>query len=805
MKYDLKRLKEAIDREIPAPRTVYNREEADERRRRAGRTVLPRALTAAAAMIVVLCLLAYLLPDTSRPGTDHTGVLSPGEGNAPAQTAESAGTDAPAGTAQPGDGEPDESAGTEEDDGAPVEIIFYEDFSPDWGISAFPKEKECGDVTVRMTEDEQFVFEYTETGETALPGKWAQAFAWFPATGTGLVGNGEGLAILGPDGLTTGYIFDSLMYTGNGAAIVTTAEERAEYGAEAMIPQRIVSTADGRMLNENGYDEIGVTGSADVRFLLGVCYERAESGEIDHSKKLYTDVMDGAGRVIVRGYEYGGFSGGWLTVQMEEAGPQKMFDLQGNELMDGLEFTYVSGERWGMREAWLYAGGTGVLDENNEWVIEPDRYLTLDIVGEDRFEVFDYEGNRYLVNAAGEKVFSFRFRLRQLSEEAAACIADAAHEMGQAGLALAVLTAVWALIRLGLGRRRGTLRQMLLTEAGWAALIVGLIVLSHRFGSDQLWPTVTSTDGAYAMALGWALASAGGLIAMMSSWKWASRKWGAALLGALLLAGPWLAKAVCSDMSVREWRTASVLILGALPVLLLWIRKSRGFVRLSLRCAQAAEAEEYSRTGRRVWQILAAAAAVHFLLVSFLSGQEMISLHHRTSMEKGAAAFDAQWIEETNELFERYRAAEGDEEILKEAVREENRRGGSGWEKTAAVRWMMENGIDRLTEDMFYTVRLEGELALGRRARAQVWLSFADAETDALQIAAASPMDEDGRLTCECTVLLIPGRHLPVMQGNVYITQPTIEGIASQRSWQIDMGEVTAGDIEGESGVSGEA
>jgi len=253
-------------------------------------------------------------------------------------------------------------------------------------------------------------------------------------------------------------------------------------------------------------------------------------------------------------------------------------------------------------------------------------------------------------------------------------------------------------------------------------------------------------------------------------------------------------------MSVKDWRTASALILLALPACLIWIWKSGALASLSARCKQADRAEEYSCAGRRTWQILAAAAAVHFLLIAFLSGQEMMSLHHETRMERGTEAFDRQWIEETNALMERYRAAEGDEEILKEAMREDG-----GWEKAVAVRWMTANGIDRLTEEMFFTVRLEGELTLRRPARAQVWLSFAEGESDALQLAATSPINEGNAIECECTVLMIPGQTLPVMQGNVYITQPTIEGIASQRSWQIDMGEVTAGDIEGESGVSGEA
>lgn len=779
MSYDLKRLREAIDREIPAP-AVKRSESLKTCAGRRRRSILSPVLTAAAALILLLTTVTALLPQGAGQDRVHgrEGVLSPGKSGIPRAT------QAPV--------QPSVTAVPAEDD------VDYMTYSPDWAISAFPDRKECGEVVIRKTEEKEFVFEYEKSGQPALPGRWKQAFVYFPATGTGLVGDGKGMALLGKDGLITGYVYDSFQYVGGGAAIVALSSENVRQ--EGMYVQTLASAADGRLLTDRRYEEIGVARSDGMTFLLGNVYERTADSDPDaywhELSKLYTDVMDTQGNLIVSGYEFWGYTDGRLWVQKEQDGGRRAYDLLGGELLNGTEFSFVGAEKWGMSVAWLWQGGMGVLNGADEWVIEPGTYFTVDIAGEDRFEVTDLEGKKRLVNAAGEDVGGWLFELKLLPGRIALWLEDLMHTMGRAGFALAVSAAAWLLIRWRLAAARGWTKHMLLTELGWALLTAGLILISHRQqqGIAYLWPTDTSTDGANGLALLWAAASLGGLCAMLGSWRRARKKGRAVLLGAAVLAGPWLIKAACSDMSVMEWRAASILIMGLLPAWIIVVWKSKRLAAFLTLCGELDGVGEYTRIGRRIWYALAAAALVHFLLGSLLSGQEMISAASGASVERGAAhRFDEAWLEETNALSGRYLEEGKDEEMLREVIRD------GGWEQAAAVRWMAEQGIERLTGDMFITVRLESRVTLRRRAQVQTYLAFAEDEPaeGVLQLAASSPVGTDGMLTCESVFLLAPGKTLPPVMGRAHVTQPSLDWIASQRIWLIDMGEAVPADTAG--------
>lgn len=788
MKYDLKRLREAMDREIPCPdaENMSPRKTAPSKINRMQGYHL-RAWTAAAAAVMVLALLITLWP--AGPGRDvreGEDILSFGA------TARVAVTPEPANAA---------TAAPAEDGSERAEMIDpvdYQGYSPDWAWVAFPDEKVCGEVVIRKTADGRFAFLYEDSGEEALPGLWGQAFAYFPLTGTGLVGNGEGMALLGKDGLITEFVYDSFQYAGGGAAIVSLCEERKSIGMEGMCHMRIVGAADGEFLNAEAYDEVGVTGSEGITLLLGSRYERTPDGkEYLYDRKLYTDVMDTQGRVIVRGWEFWGLSDGQVEVRMDENSGWKLFDLDGNVLMDGMEFSYIGADRWGERVAWLHEGGTGVLDEEGNWVIGPSKYFYIDIVGENRYEVTDYTGGIRLINSAGEEQRSFSFTVRQLMRRVREGADYAAESMGRAGFVLAAAAGIFLAARWALAAKQGRKMHLLLTEAGWAALIAGLLFLSHRDlnAAADLWPTNTSTDGASGTALVCGLAAVGGLTAMLSSWKRTRRKIWAVVLMAAMLAGPWLFKAACSDMSVMEWRAASILIMGWLPVSALIIGKSRLWGRMTAAFEKADEVSEYTTFGRGIWQILALAAAVYLMLGAYLSGQELVSLTHQTFVECGAAdGFDTEWMEAVHELREEYILSGKDEEVLDRAAKEEG-----GWEKAHAVRWMDENGIDRLEENMFFTVRAEGELVLKREARAFMYLSFVEEYEGgyALMLAADSPQGTEESLMCETVILLAPGKTMPELTGTVYINQPELEGVASQSGYRIDMGPVTPGDTEG--------
>lgn len=781
MKYDLNRLKEAMDREIPAmePNKLRLKQAAGSVRPK--RRYVSYALTAAVAVVLIMVVLTTLWPKGIGPGWDYLeggSALSPGmDGGKPLHTPEPTASVNTESLSDPGD---------------------YIAYSPDWALAAFPEEKICGDVAIRKTQDGRFAFEYEETGEAALPGLWAQGFAYYPLTGTALVGNGEGLALLGKDGLTTDFLFNSFQYAGNGAAIVSMTDERAQAGAEGLIPYRIVSAADGRRLSDEEYDEIGVTMSEETTFLLGVCYGRTAIGQFAYDDMLYTDVMDLQGSVIVRCYEFWGYSDGKLKVRMEKGGGIRLYDLNGNELLDGMEFSFFGAERYGMSVVWLHEGGIGVLDSEGSWVIEPGTYFTVDIRGENLFEVNDYTGEEMLVDSDGREVKSLLFSAKRLWRRLWLKAEDWAWTMGQAGTALTVCLAVWLLIRWRLASSQGRARHMLWTELGWAMLAAGFLLISHRRtgGQAYLWPTDPSLGYAREMAFLYEILALGGLTAMLASWKRMRARIWMLLAGAVLLAGPWLFKDVCSDMSVADWRMASILVAGALAVLIIIVWKTKVPEMLFAKFRATDEESEYTRAGRRVWYALTLAAALHFMLGCLLSGQKLISFDFATAAEPGVqTVFDEQWMDEVRGLKEVYVLSGRDEDALREVIREEG-----GWEKAAAARWMDENGVDCLTEEMFVTVRAHGEVILKRNAQVQMYLvSDPDApDGHTLTLRADSPMREGNVLSYECIVLLAPGKTLPDMKGNVIVTQPSLDWIASQSMWVIDAGVLLSGEGEGE-------
>lgn len=398
-----------------------------------------------------------------------------------------------------------------------------------------------------------------------------------------------------------------------------------------------------------------------------------------------------------------------------------------------------------------------------------------------------------MIDIRGENLFEARGG----SEMGWNAIRNWADARGEAGVALTISLAIWLLIRLGTAKKRGGIKRMLLTEAGWAAFAAGLLFISHREGTGaaRLWPTETTTDGAQGIALFYGVAAIGGLTGMIASWKWARKRAAAILLSALLFAGPWLFKAVCADMSVKEWRAASILIFRWLIILLPFIWKSRGFGLFVAECRQAEEQGILSLAGRRIWYALTLAAAVHFMLGVFLSGQELISLYQQIHIEEGAAesfGIDEEWIEEVQALREEYLLSGQAEDVLRKAEEDGEK------DKAKAVRWMENNEIEQLTEEMFVTVKFEGEIILRQTAKTRMILTLSESDTVgyAQQLFIEAPWSESGKLECATVVLLAPGEALPLLERNVEIEQPSLSWLASQKGYRLEMGNVTMQDIE---------
>ena len=230
MKYDLKRLKDAVDGQIPVIQPDEGiLERALQRGGRRNRLDLTRALTAAAACVIVLLMLGSIFLPGMKTRPDRTGELN--------QYLSQGGQMQPVPSGQPK--EPSSGAEDEED------LSNYQIYSPDYARSALPEEAEFGDVVIRRLDnyDGTFVFEEEESGERVIPGQFDMAYAYFPATETGLVrlGPNEGLSLITVLRETLDGQYSYFQYVGNGVAIVADRDE----DETEPDPMYLISTADG--------------------------------------------------------------------------------------------------------------------------------------------------------------------------------------------------------------------------------------------------------------------------------------------------------------------------------------------------------------------------------------------------------------------------------------------------------------------------------------------------------------------------------------------------------------------------------
>jgi len=776
--YDMKHLRQAVDRQIPsAPadearlKDILGEISEKKQPRRARRTGF---LSAAAAVIVVILTFLSILPDG--PGQDHVGgPMSMGAGSEPRETAQPKETALPSAASESVQAENDEDMS-----------LYQSWYSPDWGASMFPDEKEFGDVIIRKQEDGSLAFE-NKDGSEALPGRWQQAFAYFVTSGTGLVGNGEALALLGKDGLITDFTYKSLQYMGNRAAFVQTNQG-------TLSGLTLISVADGGYLNGKFYDEIGYTGDGKTTLFMGVRREmiQLEDGGVAVDRILSTDVMDTTGRIIVRCHELSSVHDGVLGVRMQENSDILLLDMDGNELYGGQEFFMVGDRRNGLQIV-LAKGGWGVLNEDGSWALEPGMYSSVRFGSDSTFIITDYEDMTREINLQGEDVSSASLKLRMAVKKAAEKVNAWLDSFGLLGKII-LIAAAWLLaVRHGHALRARETRHMLVTEAGWAALIFGLLLISHRetWEALRLWPTNTDTSGSLDVAWAYGILASGGLISMIGCWKWMRTPVRALIAGSAVLLIPWAIKCVFADMSVKDWRILSEIVFTVFLLLSVLLMKA-GFVRRFLEwCKTLDTINEYGLWRRILWYALTLAAFVNFALGTYLSGQGMSeSSLHTEILPGGGTAYDAAWMAEINETCAKWRAS-GEE--LDSYLTDGN------WETFHTVRWMEENDIDRLTRDMIYRLSVSGTIELKREGMAQLYFYANDPGVRFLSM--QSPVAKDGRIRCDSVILVPPDMEpMPEICATVSVTQPQIDWIASQRYYEIDMSTVLQdmGGVEGE-------
>lgn len=779
MSYDMKQLRQAIDRQIPEEHASDARLHeifADTMERRPPRRArFSGLLTAAAAVIALLLTAVSVLPQA--PGRDHVGgPLSGGASSAPRATVQ------PSPTAVT---MPAELTVVEED------MSLYQSFySPMWGKSMFPDEAEFEHVTIRRQENGSFVFE-KEDGSEALPGQWEQAFAYFVTSGVGLVGDGEGMALLGKDGLITDFIYDSLEYIGSRVAFVSVKEDCEGY-APGLTPICIV---DGTPLSDEHYDEIGYTGDSQTTLFMGVRRKMTETedGGLIPDRILYTDVMDATGRVIIRCHELCHVSEGVLGVRMQETGGIMLVDMDGNPLYEGREFRMLGQRKNGLQI--VRDNGLGVLDEAGNWLIEPGVYAGIRFGTEDTFIVTDYEDVTREINRQGEDVSSASLKFRMAAMKALRDVNSWLDQFGQLGKIILLAAAWLLLVRLGHAGKSGEMRHMLVTEAGWAALVFALLLISHREGGVvRLWPTVTDTSGANGMAWLYGVLSVAGLISMLGVWKWLRSPRRALIMGAAVLLLPWAFKCLCSDMSVKEWSILSAVVFSVYLVLAIILMKA-GFARRFMEWLNTLDSlNEYGRWKRVVWYALTLAAVFNFASGVYLSGQGMGAMSSGTEILPGGGdAYDAAWMEEINGFYADYRAS---------GLALDDYPHGGDWAAVQTALWMDQNDIDRVTGDMLYRLRVEGTLELKREGSAQMFFHADDPRVRFL--AMSSPVAENDHICCDSVMLVAPSSDpAPAIYASVHVRQPQTDWIASQRYYEVELGAVLQdmGGAEGE-GVS---
>lgn len=756
MKYDLNGLKEALDARIPAvqPDEEILRRALKRCPEKKPRLQAVRALTAAAACLIVLAVLGELLKPEAIP--DDTG-----------RNAEilAQGMETPESSPDPGE------IAIEED------LDAYGVYSPDYARSILPDEAEFGSIVIRRMDnhDGTFVFEEKETGERVIPGQFDMAFAYFPATGTGLVRQGpnEGLTLVNALRETLGGQYSHFQYIGNGVAIVAARDE----DETEPDPMYLISTADGSRLSRD-YAVIGTMRSGERRLLLG-----------HDNQELYGDfdVMTADGRMIMRVSECSGvFLDQWLAVQLPGEEEMCLIDFTGAVQLNGQRFTRVGGERDGYLSV-RTDHGTGVLNSAGAWVFEPGRYLVIELRGKGLFEVLEADGDEVLtrlVDAQGKEVFSLRFELEQAIDRLGQANEMLQEKMGYLGYVLLMITAL-LLLRMLTANRRGERLHAVMTEAGFAAYVLAILAISHKngMGTVRLWPTDTSVEGAYAAAWMFALGSCGLLVSLMASYPRLRRPKTAFSVGYAAALLPWIWKAVCADMAVADWSTLSALGFGygaLLAIILFRAKKARYFMEW---CARFDGLNDYRRWMRIIWWAVTAAALFSFGAGCFVSGQEVIKVERHMEILYGTAgAVDEDWMEQVNEMA-------GEEQIRTEAVEVYYEREHMAM---VAAGWLKRQGFDELTDEMVMTVRTKGSAQLRRPA--QVWLRLSLSGTGAEQIAASAAVSGMGeQIEAEAVFLIPPGADVPAVEAWLEIRQrESLPGwLAAQNDYRAELGDIT--------------
>ena len=123
----------------------------------------------------------------------------------------------------------------------------------------------------------------------------------------------------------------------------------------------------------------------------------------------------------------------------------------------------------------------------------------------------------------------------------------------------------------------------------------------------------------------------------------------------------------------------------------------------------------------------------------------------------------------------------------------------------SSVRWLRENGISELTEDMVYTVRMTGEVELRRQTDVQLIVEAAELDYDDIwQIAADSPRKgSDEPMEGSAVFLVAPGGAFPDIRARLYIRQGMDLGefIAAQRFYRVDLGVVLPAEGVSDGGI----
>ena len=773
MKYDLKRLKETIDERIPTlspDESILDR--ALEKGAKHNSRYLSRALTAMAACVILFAVMSVLVGPGLETRPDDTGdgsrLLSEGIHSQPTEAPQT---------------KPREES--EED------LSAYQVYGPDYAISALPDEKEFGDVVIRKLDnyDQTFVFEDKETGEQVIPGQFDMAFAWFPATETGLIreAGSEGLSLVSVLRETLDGEYSYFEYKGNGVAIVANRDE----DETEPDPMYLISTADGTRLSRD-YTTIGTMRSGEFLLMLG---------HDDQDLLGDFDVLAMDGRVIAQVSELSGvYFEEWLCVQLPGENEYCLIDVQGEVQLNGLRFSRVAYEKDSMMIVWT-DDGSGVIRKDGSWVFEPGRYFMIEFVGGGLFRAVDLEtGETVQINEAGERVDTLSFRLYRMKEGIGRFFDLWRMDIGQLGFAIMCMTALWLILRIGWTRSEGELPYMLMTELGFAVYIAGLILIGHKLGENvTLWPTDASTEGAGALAGQWTAAAFALTASLIAIFPRLRRPKQAFLAGYALMLLPWGVKAACGDMSVMQWRAMSDVVFagGALLAVLLFLAKP--VKRFLSWCARFDSLNEYGKAAKGAWLVLSALAMVNFTVGCMASGQELVKVTHHAEYEIGQTEeMNADWFDEVGALYEAYRESGWDDDCLDLEKYD--------YTVVSSVRWLRENGISELTEDMLYTVRMTGEVELRRQADVQLVVEAAEQDYgNVWQIAADTPLaGAVGPMEGSAVFLVAPGEGLPDIRARLYIRQSMDLGefIAAQRFYRADLGVVLTAEEGSENGIA---